>query len=208
MKTIKLLILTIMLSLVYSCDNHRDWAGHVKRFQAVNYGNKTYGTGFNMRVGDKVFTITNRHVCEVSEMLGHKEYAIVNGEKLKILKMSDKYDLCALESTSLMGLSLALFDSNPMDKIVLIGHPRGLDIVIREGRIITEDEEVITNGRNGIAKYKADRISSTAYPGNSGSPVLNAEGGVVGVLFAGASLYPHEPLIMPYEALKEFTESL
>jgi len=204
MKMIKLLILTIMLSLVYSCDRYRDWAVHVKRFQSIQHGNKTYGTGFNMRVGDRVFTITNKHVCEVSEMLGHKDYADVNGERLKILKISYKYDLCALESTASYGLSLALFDTEPMDKIVLIGHPRGLDIVIREGRIITEDEIVNVDGNI----YAADRISATAYPGNSGSPVLNAEGGVVGVLFAGDSNYPHEPLIMPYEALKEFTESL
>ena len=117
-----------MLAMV-GCDKQRDYARHVKRFESPLHDNRTYGTGFNMKIGDKVYTVTNRHVCEVSDELGYSGVAQVNGEAQVILKMSDKYDLCVLTSNADDGFELAENDVEPLDKITLIGHPRGLDLV-------------------------------------------------------------------------------
>ena len=205
----KIISTLLLLVLLVSCDRAREYAVHVKRFQAPTYNNKTYGTGFNMKVGNRFFIITNKHVCQVSDRLGHPKYAIVNGNKHYIAKISEKYDLCALFTDAVDGFELAEKDVEPLDKITLIGHPRGLDMVIREGRVVSEDVDVVIGNGDGTASYmKADQISATAYGGSSGSPVINEFGKVCGVLFAGSDAYPHEPLTVPYEFLKEFVESL
>lgn len=190
-------------------DLARNLSKNVRRFTALQYGNRTYGTGFNMKYKGKKFIITNQHVCAVSKRLGHPGYAIVNGSLRKIIAVSKHHDLCALEADFNGGLELSNKDVEPLDKIILMGHPRGLDLVIREGRIVKEDIKICVGYGAGVVKCRpSDMISATAYPGNSGSPVLNEYGKVVGVLYAGSGAYPHEPFIVPFEYLQRFLNSL
>ncbi len=198
-------ILSVILAKHLSGFKPEDMASQVRRFQAIKYNGKTYGTGFNLEYRGKFYVITNMHVCEVSKQLGHAREAVVNGEVLRIIKISDKHDLCALESNTKSGFKLAKESARPLDDIILMGHPRGLDLIIRRGQVVTEDFTICVDyGYQGVLCRPSDRISALAYGGNSGSPILNTKGNVVGVLYAGANAYPHEPFIVPFEYLKEF----
>lgn len=51
-------------------------------------------------------------------------------------------------------------------------------------------------------------MSAVAYPGNSGSPVINDLGQVTGVLFAGSRSEEHVSFAVPLETIKEFLNRL
>jgi serine protease Do len=165
---------------------------------------RTYGTGFHVSYLGKTFILTNKHVCDAGLRIDKSKTLRVNNRIVKVLKIDTEHDLCAVEAIMDSGLSLAQKEPSPLDQITLIGHPRGLPTVIRKGAIINHGEPVCIYYYNGLRCLEATRISATAYPGNSGSPVLNAFGNIVGVLFAGQNRYPHEPLIVPYSFVQRF----
>jgi S1-C subfamily serine protease len=53
--------------------------------------------------------------------------------------------------------------------------------------------------------YMAFEITATIHPGNSGSPLLNADGEVIGVIFAGS---PFQSAAVPIEYLERFISVL
>jgi len=161
-----------------------------------------YGTGFNLKYKGRIYTVTNRHVCVAADQIDSTNgTARVNNEILKVIRISSVHDICILESHSKSGLVLSPTAPQIMDEITLIGHPRGLPLIIRKGHIV-EHLSVCIGYSYGKKCLPSIRISATAYPGNSGSPVTNNAGQVVGILFAGNSQYSHEPFIVPLSYLK------
>ena len=53
-----------------------------------------------------------------------------------------------------------------------------------------------------IRKYRSYSTTAVAYPGNSGSPVVNRYGNVIGVLFAGSSQQERDNYVVPLAELK------
>ena len=145
--------------------------------------NNKFGNGFIIEKGK---VLTNLHVIE-----GLTDgYILINGtnEKHKIsgyLAIDNQNDLAILSVPTLDGIALEMAESAPEigEKVYAFENPKKSSKMILEGTI-----EYISFFRNsGIIK-----TTISAFPGNSGSAVINEKGKVVGVLFAGGFIMSNE----------------
>jgi serine protease Do len=179
-------------------------APHVTAFRLLKYGNKRYASGFHINFLGKTYIMTNKHVCDISTELKMGTTIQFDNVLEEIIAIDTKHDLCLVTSTYHQGgLVLAARDLQPLEPMLLVGHPRGLDMVVREGRLMGTYTDVVPWITN-IEPVRIHQVSSPAYGGNSGSPVTNSRGEVVGVLFAGIDEFPLEPFVIPHEYLVRF----
>ena len=211
----KKLLISLLLLTATACnpiqksrDNARLLAAYSIPFRALQFGNRIYGSGSYIKYKNKFYILTNRHICLGAQKYNNsKTHIQVDSHIAKIIKIGKDGDLCVLESNKNIGLRVSPTAAQPLDRVTLIGFPRGIGKVIRTGRIVG-DVTIAMNNYMGFVKTPATQISAIAYPGNSGSPVLNEKGLIIGVLFAGSPVYPTEPFIVPHKKLIEFLDSI
>ena len=169
-------------------------------YKVMNLDQRVGGTGFSIKTAlGKTVVLTNEHVC------GIEAYKIVKTPtrkyRLKVLKVSTKHDLCIIEGLPEMG-TLSLGNTSSIgDTIAIVGHPRLTPLQVSRGHITTDImKEVFSEGILNVQYTNAP-----AYPGNSGSPVVNFFGNVVGILFAGYG--PHMGMIIPVKDVKLFLDN-
>jgi len=138
------------------------------------------GTGFN--VDPQGIIITNQHVVASGQNItvtfsdGHRfmirNYVSVPGQDLAIIR---------LDSNQLPFINLANEnDISVGDTVTVIGNPLGLQKIAQRGTIVS--------GPSPYSKQSsAFEVDVAINPGNSGSPVINEEGKVIGVVFASIS---------------------
>ena len=132
------------------------------------------GSGFF--INPDGYIITNYHVIQKEEDVKVLTYdkrlipaEVIGGDKLRdivLLKIEGKYE------------SLELANPNDIQigrKVIAIGNPLGLSFTVTEGIISAVDRE----GPNGLEEYVQTDVSLN--PGNSGGPLINTEGKVVGI---------------------------
>ncbi|MDF0725437.1 serine protease [Cytobacillus sp. S13-E01] len=133
-------------------------------------GNNVKGTGFNISADG--FIVTNHHVIEdLSSIL----VIFPKGEffTAKVKKTYPDIDIALLEieGTNLPYLELQKNDNwSKNDHIYVIGNPLAYSQIVMEGNILG-----VTNTM---------RISAPIHKGNSGSPVIDSDGKVIGVVYA------------------------
>lgn len=181
------------------------------------------GTGFGLKTDKGSFIVTNAHICRaLQEGLGMVFIENDPEPKLsRVLRISETADLCLMSPVE--GLpTLSLADvPDIQDEVATFGHPllnpqtisRGFIIAKNIGSVADECDSGVKYGKSLITHplygcmriYNVYMTTIVAYPGNSGSPVVNIYGNVVGVLFA-TNRMTNQALIVIYSDLKTFLE--
>lgn len=123
---------------------------------------------------------TNLHVIEgatkgYGKLIGVKDKFEIMG----VVGVDKEYDLALLMTKDVKAPSLSLTDSTQVtigDEIYVVGNPLGLEGTFSQG---------IVSGVRKDDKYSFLQITAPISPGSSGGPVLNNQGKVIGVAFAG-----------------------
>lgn len=136
------------------------------------------GTGFSINANGKI--ITNEHVVkeEAEVTVAFRNDGLFRASVVETYPEVDLAVLQIIEGKDLPFLSLAkqaLFEER--EKVTFIGNPLRFQGIVNEGHIIDYiqlkewDEPVVM-------------IEAPIYRGNSGSPIINEQGEVIGVVFA------------------------
>ncbi|MEK6848848.1 MAG: trypsin-like peptidase domain-containing protein [Nanoarchaeota archaeon] len=134
------------------------------------------GTGF--LITNDGYVVTNAHVLEGAKLANVYTYdKKVYSAKLIGYSSSNKMDIALLKVSGTFS-SLELGNSDDVkigEKVIAIGNPLGLSFTATEGIISARDRE----GLNGLPYYFQTDVSLN--PGNSGGPLINTKGEVIGI---------------------------
>jgi len=159
----------------------------VVRIQGLGCGGIVSGSGF---VVGKNLVATNAHVVAgianpyVEDSNG-KHYA-------SVVWFDPNLDFAILKTSNLAGNPLTIDTSNAKTGTqgVVMGYPGGGPFSATPAAII---EEIDASGRNiygnGVTLRSVYELQANVIPGNSGGPIIESNGDVIGVVFAQSTTY-------------------
>jgi serine protease Do len=123
--------------------------------------------------------LTNAHV--VSSELDLVEIVFSDGRQIdgRAVERNEELDLALIRAPGASADPLPLGDATALDtgdRVIFVGTPEGLDFTVHEGIVSHTLRQVL-----GVAYFQID---ANVNPGNSGGPVLDTSGRVVGVITA------------------------
>jgi len=132
------------------------------------------GTGFVISEGG--YIVTNAHVIQGAEKAGIYTY---DGKihQVRLIGIDEFMDVCLLKIEEEYP-PLSLGDSDKIsigEPVIAIGNPLGLQFSVTEGII----SAIHRPGINGVKAYI--QTDAALNPGNSGGPLINKEGKVIGI---------------------------
>lgn len=132
-------------------------------------GERNKGTGF--AISEDGLIVTNHHVIEGQNKI---TVAFPKGERFdaEVITFDAEIDIAILkvDTEDKFHFELHPIVGNVNDDIIVIGNPLSFTQIANEGQIVSTDDRML--------------ISAPIYRGNSGSPVINSNGQVVGVVYA------------------------
>lgn len=129
-------IMAISLEAPYM---HKSYLRGIAQSSVVRVvGKNGIGTGFHVKASNgKTYLLTNKHVCQMTGPLKAEKYGARLGIERKIIKISDKHDLCVLEALpEVKGLSVSGSAAEDGEAVYTLGHPRGDALSVASGEKI------------------------------------------------------------------------
>ena len=147
------------------------------RIRNVGCGSLSTGSGFAI---DATTLITNKHVVADSAELQVSTY---DGRDIDVTAASTASiaDLALVRTAEELPSSPELADADPVrgDVVTVVGYPQGGSLTVTEGRVIGATTDPLNENLGEVLVTDAP-----VEPGSSGSAVLDAQGRVVGVVYA------------------------
>lgn len=147
------------------------------------YGQR-YCSSVSIRYYGENYTLTNRHCCDVETLMGPYE-KIVGTSIEKVLYVNNDNDVCVLTSQAKNSVKISRKKVIGFQRVMTFGYPRGLQLTPRFGHVLSTNYRACIRYRDGNKCEDAIYSSNLIYPGNSGSPLLNMDGRLVGLVYAG-----------------------
>lgn len=147
------------------------------RIRNVGCNSLSTGSGFAI---DETTLITNKHVVSDSADLQISTY---DGRDIAVTAASTAAlaDLAIVRTAEPLPAYPEFADSDPQrgDAVTVIGYPQGGALTVTSGRVIGETTDPLNTNLEVVLVTDAP-----VEPGSSGSAVLDAEGRVIGVVYA------------------------
>jgi serine protease Do len=149
------------------------------------------GSGFVILLNGKPWVMTNRHVvagiAPESMRLLLPDY-----RKLKVTRvlLNIEFDLALLEINEQDVPAAVPGDSdkaNIADIVLVLGSPFGLSQSVSMGILSGKNRRKIPQGEHPVPLYNLLQTDAAVNPGNSGGPLVNIRGEVIGIVTAIAS---------------------
>lgn len=164
----------------------------------------SYNTGSGFFINNSGLIATNYHVIDNGAYIlvqpsTEDEYYLAD-----IVAYDAEIDLAIIqleeEYTSTNYLTFSNKKVSVGDNIYVSGYPRGIDLTISNG--------IVSNGEHYVNDESAEYFLVTAAvsPGNSGGPVINTSGKVIGIATAKYETAENLNLIRPISYLKELID--
>lgn len=178
------------------------------------------GTGWVARTKHGKVIVTNDHVCEVQSG-GFVRIESETGPSIKrVLKRNFERDLCLVEGVDAPALTIAGEGPKRFDTVKVLGHPglrptapangayTGTGIVqigfAPKGGECSPASETVNSifGSFCVLSMELGYTTVPIMPGNSGSPITNSDGEVIGVINSADST-GNQGMFVPLNYLKD-----